>query len=178
MRHLFTLLLLTLSTFALATQVYQWKDANGNTIFSDHPPPGTKAERKNVQANVMDTSGGSYATREALRKAPVTLWINECGEPCNGARNLLNKRGIRYMLRNPEASAADGDALNKVAGARVVPVLQVGTTVLKGFVELDWQAALDNAGYPKSADPTLPGGAKITPPATPPAASPQQPAPK
>jgi hypothetical protein len=34
-----------------------------------------------------------------------------------------------------------------------VPVLLVGTKQLKGYLESDWDAALDSAGYPKTALP-------------------------
>ncbi|MBV8660289.1 MAG: glutaredoxin family protein [Burkholderiales bacterium] len=143
--------------FAMAAKVYQWKDANGNVVFSDQPPAGQQAQQKDMQANVVQTSGGTYTTREAVRKSPVTLWANNCGADCDSARALLGKRGVPYSLRNPQASQADYEALNKLAGAAVVPVLQVGSGVLKGFNEENWQAAIDQAGYPKSADPTLKG---------------------
>ncbi|WP_374338002.1 DUF4124 domain-containing protein [Methyloversatilis sp.] len=39
------LLSLPLACFA---QVYQYKDAQGRTVFSDSPPPGVSATRKNV----------------------------------------------------------------------------------------------------------------------------------
>jgi len=157
MQRLIIALFVLAAPFATAAKVYQWKDANGNVVFSDQPPPGQQAQQKDVQANVMQTSGGSFTTREAVRKSPVILWANSCGPDCDSARALLGKRGIPYGLRNPQASPADYDALNKIAGAAVVPVLQVGSNVLKGFNEENWQAAIDQAGYPKSADPTLKG---------------------
>ncbi|WP_087023254.1 DUF4124 domain-containing protein [Thaumasiovibrio subtropicus] len=33
-----TLIALTLMPVAVATTIYSWKDANGKTVFSDHPP--------------------------------------------------------------------------------------------------------------------------------------------
>lgn len=155
MQRLIIAALLLATPFAMAGKVYQWKDANGNTVFSDQPPPGQKADAKDVKSNVIQTSGGGYDLREAMRKAPVTLWANNCGEGCDEARLLLSKRGVPYSLRNPQASPADFDALKKLLGADVaVPVLQVGNNAVKGFEASGWQAALDNAGYPKAPDPT------------------------
>ena len=154
---LLTLILAALMPVAQAAKVYQYKDANGNIVFSDQPPPGQKAETKDVKANVMQTSGGNFLTREAIRKNPVILWNNNCGEQCDNARNLLVKRGVPYSLRNPQASTSDFDQLKKVAGEAIVPVLQVGDKVLKGFQDGGWDAALDAAGYGKAPDPTLKG---------------------
>ncbi|MFC4161077.1 glutaredoxin family protein [Chitinimonas lacunae] len=143
-----------------AGKVYSWKDANGNVIYSDQPPPGQKVEEKAVKTNNIQTSGGGYEMREAIRKNPVTLWANNCGEACDQAKALLTKRGVPYSLRNPESNERDLEELKRLSGAAVVPVLQVGTAVNKGFRESSWHAALDGAGYPRSADPTVKAGPK------------------
>lgn len=153
------LLCLALLPLAQAAKIYQYKDANGNVVFSDQPPPGQKADTKDVRANVVQTSGGTFSTREAIRKNPVILWSNNCGDDCDGARNLLAKRGVPYSLRNPQASPADFEQLKKIAGDGVVPVLQIGEKVLKGYQESGWDSALDTAGYGKTPDPTLKGQA-------------------
>ncbi|QNM95854.1 glutaredoxin family protein [Chitinimonas koreensis] len=155
MKSALLIALLLAAPFGFAAKVYQWKDANGNVIFSDQPPPGQQVKEKDVKANVITTSGGNFITREAMRKNPITLWSNNCGEPCDNARALLGKRGVPYALRNPQASTGDYDQLKKLAGDVVVPVLQVGDTALKGFQDTSWAAALDQAGYPKTADPTI-----------------------
>ena len=160
-------LMIAMSWFVASTvfaaNVYQWKDANGNTVFSDKPSPSQKSELKRLQPNVVQTSGGSYTMREAVRKAPITLWTNNCGSNCDSARNLLNTRGTPYSLRNPEASKADYDAMMKLSGSAVVPLLQVGGTLLRGFDELSWNSALDAVGYPKTPDPTLRNAAPVLP---------------
>lgn len=42
---------------ACAAQVYQYKDAQGRTVFSDTPPPGANATKKNI--NPPQPSGDS-----------------------------------------------------------------------------------------------------------------------
>ncbi|MBL8507402.1 MAG: glutaredoxin family protein [Chitinimonas sp.] len=152
---LITLGLLLALPVAHAAKVYQWKDANGNVVFSDQPPPGQKTEQREIKSNVIQTSGGNFATREAIRKNPVTLWSNSCGDTCDSARALLTKRGVPYSMRNPQASNGEMEELKRIAGDTVVPVLQVGGSTLKGFEEGSWSSALDAAGYGKTADPTL-----------------------
>jgi len=94
---------------------------------------------------------------------------------------------VPFTEKNPEKNAADAEALKKLIGAPVVPVLIVGADILKGFDEIRWNGALDLVGYPK--DSLLPKSATApakpstaTPSASPPAekspeeaATPQQP---
>lgn len=171
MQRLLLLALILLAPLSYAA-VYKWKDASGNIVFSDQPPPNQKAEQREIKPNVMQTSGGNFNTREAMRRNPVTLWSNSCGEPCDEARALLGKRGVAYSLRNPEASPADFEALKKLVGSATVPVLQVGGKTLTGFSAASWAGVLDEAGYGKAADPTLKAGATPATPATTPAPAP------
>ncbi len=150
--------LLVLSPLSYAASVYQWKDASGNVVFSDQPPTNQQSQKRDIKSNVVDTSGGNFNTREAMRNNPVTLWTNSCGQSCDDARSMLSKRGVAYSLRNPEASATDFDLLKKLVGLATVPVLQVGSKTLTGFNAGAWASALDEAGY-KTPDPTLKAGA-------------------
>ena len=78
----------------------------------------------------------------------MTLYANNCGEACDGGRALLTKRGILFTERNPETDKAGYDALMKLTGGQqTVPVLSVGSKVLKGFSEGEWQEALTAAGF-------------------------------
>ena len=68
-------------------------------------------------------------------------WTFDCGDPCKQANAHLAKRGIphtvRYANKEPEA-------LKKLTGGTEVPVLLVGSTQLKGYLETNWDAALDS----------------------------------
>src|SRR5829696_8841135 len=139
---------------ASAAQLYRWVDEKGNVEYRDTPPPSTakKVEQRNIGGNTIETSALPYSVQQAVKNFPVTLWVFDCGEPCNRARSHLQKRGVPYTERNAQK---EGEALVKLMGGTEVPVLIVGTTRLKGYLESDWDAALDNAGYPKSASTTM-----------------------
>jgi glutaredoxin len=156
-----------------AAQLYQWKDAQGRTVYSDQaPPPSVKnVQQKAFRASVIE-GGESYATKSARDKFPVTLYASACGLPCDQARQLLNERGIPYSNKDPQASEEAQAELQKLTGQLRVPVLVVGTDKVNGFETEQWHAALDRAGYPKSA---LPG--KKPAPAAAPAAAPNKGAP-
>lgn len=143
-----------------AAQLYQWKDAQGRTVYSDQAPPTSvaNARQKNFKGSVIE-GGESYATRVAREKHPVTLYASACGAPCDQARQLLAERGVPHSSKDLQASEAARAEVQKLTGRLNVPVLVVGADKIEGFEAGQWQAALDRAGYPRSALP----GRKPTP---------------
>jgi glutaredoxin len=160
-----TLAILLLATLAAAPvqadRVYTWTDpATGKTVFSDQPPPPSlKGQQKDLKNNSIDTSGPGYAMKQAMKNAPVTLFANECGEPCDNARKLLKKRNVPFTLKNPETQAKYADELKKLAGGMTVPVLQIGSKTAKGFEAGQWSTLLDEAGYPQADGSIAPASA-------------------
>lgn len=159
----------TLACAASAAEMYRWVDKDGKVHYSDSPPPASakQVQEKNLGGNNSVSAGDlPYATRVAAKNFPVTLYVSNCGEPCNQARQHLARRGIPYAAKNPASSQADADALKKLVGSPQVPVLVVGSaSPLKGYDAGSWDAALDAAGYPKSKpygykEPKLPEEAK------------------
>lgn len=133
-----------------AAQLYRWVDDKGNVEWRDTPPPPTakKVEKRTVGSNTIQTSTLPYSLQQAVKNFPVTLWTFDCGDPCNKARAHLARRGIPYTERDAQK---EPDALKKAVGGLEVPVLVVGARQLKGYLESEWDAALDTAGYPKTA---------------------------
>jgi hypothetical protein len=74
---------------------------------------------------------------------------------------LLVLRGVPYSERRV-LDANDTAALERLAGARSVPVLTIGTQPLRGFSGDEWAAFLDAAGYPRES--RLPRGWQPPPP--------------
>lgn len=144
----------TASTPLAAAQLYQWKDAQGRMVYSDHAPPSSvkSAQQKSFKGSVIE-GGESYATRTAREKYPVTLYVTACGAPCDQARQLLTDRGVPFSNKDPQANPEAQAELQKLTGRSNVPVLVVGSDKIDGFETGQWQAALDRAGYPKSAPP-------------------------
>jgi hypothetical protein len=58
---------------------------------------------------------------------------------------------------NPPTNAE----LNRVSGSNEVPTLAVGTGVVKGFSQSEFDGVLDAAGYPKTG--ILPAGSQAAP---------------
>lgn len=134
---------------ALADGLYRWVDKSGKVHYGDTPAAGAaKVEQKKFgAAPTVDVNDLTYATRNAKKNFPVTLYIAEsCSDLCKQARLLLNKRGIPFaenILRTKE----ELDAFKQSSGGEGVPTLKVGNTWFKGFQAEQWGGGLDTAGY-------------------------------
>ena len=147
------LALLTLAGAAGAadTQVYRYTDSDGRIVYSDRAPPGSArdVQPKRLGANYIETSQLPLAAQQAVERFPVTLYTYDCGEVCQNAEGLLNRRGVPYTTVDV-TKGENGAKLQALTGEQRVPVLQVGDQLVKGYLEPRWQAALDTAGYPKA----------------------------
>ena len=158
---------------AAQQQVYRYVDKDGRVIYSDRaPPPDSKEiQAKRLSPNFIESNDVPIATAQAAQRFPVTLYTFGCGEICQNAEALLNRRGVPYTTVNVEEQKG-AEQLLKLTGAQQAPVLQVGDKLIaKGFNEARWTAMLDDAGYPKS-----PPRRTATKPTEPPAATPAAPA--
>ena len=155
---------------APAAQLYRWVDEKGNVEWRDTPPPSTakKVEQRNIGSSTIQTSSLPYSVQLAVKNFPVTLWMNNCGATCDQARALLNRRGVPFTEKDPQT---DPEGFKKVSGGDMgIPLLFVGSTKIRGYLESDWDSALDIAGYPKTALGPVKPAAK-------PAAAPSKPEP-
>jgi len=133
-------------------QVYRYEDAQGRVIYSDRPPPSDAKNptAKRVGQNYIETNEQPLAAQQAAERFPVTLFTFACGEACQFAEALLNRRGVPFTTVNVE-EPGNATRLQALTGELSAPVLLVGDKdVAKGFNETKWNALLDNAGYPKA----------------------------
>jgi hypothetical protein len=162
------LLLAAFAAAAIGAEMYRWVDDKGVVNYTPYPPPANikKVETKRMSGNTAAAPAavGSYSLQQAVKNFPVTLFANDCGELCNNARAHLKKRGIPYTEKNPN-SPNELEELKKASGGGAeIPLLVVGSLkTIKGYFSTEWDATLDQAGYPSTAEP----GAK--PPAAAPA---------
>lgn len=136
-----------------AGELFRWVDDHGVVHYSDSPPANTPGvERKSMITSTATGDDLPYETRKAQQDFPVTLYVGKgCGETCNQARDLLNKRGIPYSEKTL-ALKEDVENFKKLSGIDgIVPDLAVGNYYLKGFLAEQWQSELDIAGYPRNA---------------------------
>jgi len=143
------------SAAAQNQQVYRYVDKEGRVVYSDRGPPSDAkdVQAKRMRGNIIEDSGTPVAALQAQERFPVTLYSFSCGEVCTQAEALLNRRGVPFATINVETPEG-AEQLSKMTGELRAPVLQVGDrTFVKGYSETQWNAALDDAGYPKAQPP-------------------------
>ena len=137
---------------AHAGSLYRWVDKSGNVHYGDMPAAdAAQVEKKKVASDSPegDNAGLPYEMLRAKKNFPVTLYVaDNCTDPCQKARDLLNKRSIPFTEKNLKNNE-DLDAFRKMSGSDEVPALTVGKTWLKRFLAEQWNDELDIAGYPK-----------------------------
>jgi glutaredoxin len=145
-------LLFAIGASAQERQVYRYVDADGRIVYSDRVPtgPAKDVQTKRVWGNTIETSELPIAMQQASERFPVTLYTFACGETCDSAVALLNRRGVPFSTVNVE-DANNAQKLQQLTGEMSAPVLQVGDKlIVKGYNEARWNATLDQAGYPKA----------------------------
>jgi len=134
-------------------KTYRWEDAKGNVYYSDLPPPaGARNISTNKENGEAPTPELPYELQLAVKKFPVTIYVTpDCGGPCDSASALLIGRGVPHT----ELDAMRPDVNEKLNvltnGQPAVPVVEIGSIVVQGFEQGRWNAALDQAGYPRDA---------------------------
>lgn len=172
-RIIFLIALLLAAGTVQAAQLYRWVDDKGRVEWRDTPPPSTakKVERRTVGGSVIETTELPFSVQQAAKNFPLTLYITDCGDGCTKARAHLNRRGLPFTEKNPQADLETYKKLTN--GSLEVPALFIGRELLKGYEEGAWDSALDNAGYPRSV-----AGARPAPKPAPATAAPKPPAPE
>jgi glutaredoxin len=154
MRRIFIAIFLCLAPMLVSAQqqMFRYIDRDGRVVYTDTAPPADarSVQQKRLGGNFIETSEAPYALQIAQQRNPVTLFSGACGPLCEQARALLNRRGVPFQDIDP-SQPRELEKLKQITGDQQVPVLVVGSaTVLKGIEEEKWQAALDQAGYPKT----------------------------
>ena len=155
--------LLLVAGWAAAQPVYRSTDARGNVSFSDQPPPalgGAAAKVTKPVAGALglastaspasaDGASGAlpYELRRIANRYPVTLYTGTDCAPCIAGRSLLVTRGIPFSERTV-MTREDSETLLNLTGQKSLPLLHIGTQLLKGFSDAEWSRYLDAAGYP------------------------------
>jgi glutaredoxin len=130
--------------------LHRWVDKDGRVHFTDTPPPpDARSATQKRFGQAADEQPLPFATQTAMLRHPVMLWVAPQCEPCSQGRELLSRRGVPFSERDVQANVETQAAFRKITGDLNVPVIEIGTSRIKGFEEGQWNAALDSAGYPK-----------------------------
>ena len=159
--------LLAAATPALAQ--YKVVGPDGKVTYTDRPTAADAgAQVLPLRRDGLPSTGATNAgpplpteLRALVARFPVTLFTSSDCSPCDTGRKLLQQRGIPYSEKLV-GSEDDIAALQRLSGGRTVPALTVGGQAMRGYLESDWLATLDLAGYPRESK--LPRGWQAPPP--------------
>jgi glutaredoxin len=136
-----------------AGKLFKWVDQDGNVHYTDQPPPpeAKTAEQKTLGDKASEAPV-PYALQQAVKNFPVTLYTaDQCGDACSKASALLTQRGVPFAGKDARDPAAAEELKALIGGKLEVPVMKLGSQVVRGWEESAWNTALDAAGYPKWA---------------------------
>jgi glutaredoxin len=137
---------------------YKVVTPDGKVTYTDRPvnDPNVQVQPLRRDASPAGLASGQATPslpadlRPLVARFPVTLYTSSDCTPCDSGRKLLQQRGVPYSERSVN-SDDDIAALQRLSSGRSVPALTVGAQALRGFLEADWQATLDLAGYPRES---------------------------
>lgn len=140
---------------ASAQQIYKSIGPDGRVTFSDKQPvEGTAVARRDASASAAGPAL-PFSLRQVVQRFPVTLYTGpNCGV-CATARSSLNGRGIPFIERTVN-TADDVEAMQRISGDSSLPMITIGSQVLRGYSDVEWRQYLDAAGYPATSQ--LPAG--------------------
>jgi glutaredoxin len=131
---------------------------DGKVTYTDQPPTDGKSKVQPFKAGSSANDPDlvlPFATAQALRNFPVTLYTQEGCVPCDAGRTLLRARGIPFEEKTI-STQAELDAYKAISRDGQLPLLAVGREQVAGYEAGRWNNALSSAGYP--ANTTLPNG--------------------
>ncbi len=127
---------------------------DGKTTYTDRPPAPAEGKATTLGARgtpVTTEVALPQELRQATQRYPATLYVTTGAcEPCDGARQLLRQRGVPFTEKQIVTSE-DGEALERLTGARDAPTLTLGAQTMKGLSAEVWNSYLDAAGYPRES---------------------------
>lgn len=182
--------LAALTVAGAACAQYKIVGPDGRVTYTDKPPVGQQAQAGagGAAAN-PSTSGLPYQTKQAMGRAPVTLYGGKNCGPCDQARGWLKQHGIPFSEYGVD-SDDDIRAMQAKFGEARLPTVTVGSQAIKGFDAPQIEKTTLAAGYPPSVNllgyhwpeavPLAPPAAKVASPSATPStpAAPQVPAPQ
>ena len=151
-RPLILLVVCFACSLEIAGDTYRWEDDKGRVYYSDQPPPpGALNVRRTREYDDVEERSLPHRLQVVVERSPVTLYVTDCGEPCDRARELLIDRGVPHTLLDASEAEVQQELVALNNGQLEVPVVLIGKVVVRGFEESQWNSVLDLAGYPSYA---------------------------
>jgi glutaredoxin len=149
--------LLTLSFSCLAfSQIYKWRDKDGNLVISTTPPPpGIKWEKRKIEQppvpsqKIKEGDSATNTVQQVELKRPyrdikVIMYMTDWCPVCKKARAYLNSLGISLTEYDVDKDRErEKEWLLKADSRRGVPVIDIEGIILQGLSPNRIKAAIE-----------------------------------
>jgi glutaredoxin len=137
------------------SQIYKWKDKDGNTVVSTTPPPpGVAWEKREVEkvqpapsatAGVRASSGTQDSGfKRAYRDVKILIYVTDWCPVCRKARGFLKSLGVTLIEYDVEKDPEkDKERGRKAGGEEGVPVIDIEGKIFVGFSKETIRAAIE-----------------------------------
>ncbi len=128
-----------------SSEIYQWKDKDGNVFYSDSPPPGVdaqkkkfredKIERPEIKENINKSEGNILNENRPYSDVRVIMYMTSWCGYCRKAREYINSLGVGLTEYDVDKDRSkNSEMLSKSGGAKGVPLIDVEGVIIKGYV--------------------------------------------
>lgn len=128
-----------------SAEIYQWKDASGNVIYSDSPPSGVNARVKQLPAEKIDRPETGKDLPDSSEKPAATglrpvsdisviLYRTDWCPYCKKAHDFLVSRGVRLTEYNIDKNKEKREEMRRKSDSNNIPVIDVEGEIITGFV--------------------------------------------
>lgn len=156
MRRIIPVLLLLIILFPASSvvsgEIYEWKDKDGNVVFSDTPPPpGVNAEIKEFKEETTERPRAkeniprvrespqrpkteAFKAKRPYGDIQVIMYMTSWCPYCAKARNYLHSLDVHLIEYNIERDKdRKEEMLSKSGGSTGVPLIDVEGSIIKGY---------------------------------------------
>jgi len=160
-------LIIFFTTFSLPKawgQLYQYKDKNGNIVFTDKPPAGETVKEKqlkddgvywsNQREADLPPSKDSSTTQSSLplenkrsrdySGVTVVMYMADWCGYCKKAREYIHSLGANLVEHDIEKEPDMKTEMKKISGGSTsIPLIDIDGTIIRGYNPPAIKAALD-----------------------------------
>ncbi|KAF0146271.1 MAG: glutaredoxin [Nitrospirae bacterium] len=139
------IILLSIFISPASSEIYKWKDKDGNIFYSDSPPAGIDVQKKKFREDRIErqeTKESSHKSENNTLKenkpysdVEVVMYMTSWCGYCKKAREYINSLGVRLTEYDVERDKSkNSEMLSKSGGYKGVPLIDVEGVIIRGYV--------------------------------------------
>ena len=138
------IILLSIFISPASSEIYKWKDKDGNVFYSDSPPPGVDAqkkkfredkfERQEIKEGIHKSESSTLKGNRPISDVKVIMYMTSWCPYCRKAREYINSLGVKLTEYDIDRDKSkNSEMLSKSGGAKGVPLIDVEGLIIRGY---------------------------------------------